>query len=398
MTQTTNAPLVKQYEEMKAKHPDQILLFRVGDFYETFKQDAVDCSEILGITLTRRADGTAEPAELAGFPHNTLDTYLPQLVRAGKRVAICEQLEDPKLKSKKEEKKEVDKEAPAKPIKSSVKLINPISGRDEIMSLGEPVAYFRLTIPKGFNYLNKQASKDHMATKLICIEPENNLMIVTNTTILHSVAVECEGIWPTSNPDTPFRCFIDPKTISSLVGKSSDVAVWLTDNGTVVTSVENPDIVARTNHRIPFPQWERVIPQNPVLTLSIKPEELNGFRQWVKSRMKRDKSSGEFCDRNIALTVNKESKTMKVEVVAHFNESAKTIDECEICLMEASTHNWRAGFDAELFYYSIEKGFEGDIDISSCERTPVRMVGEERITVLMPMGYIEGYEFYLNQE
>lgn len=93
-------PLMKQYIEMKGKHPDAILLFRVGDFYETFSSDAIVTSEILGITLTRRANGAAQFVELAGFPHHALDAYLPKLVRAGKRVAICEQLEDPKLTKK----------------------------------------------------------------------------------------------------------------------------------------------------------------------------------------------------------------------------------------------------------------------------------------------------------
>ena len=92
-----NEPLLKQYQEMKKKHPDAILLFRVGDFYEIFGEDAAQDSEILGITLTRRQNGVDSRIELAGFPHHALDMYLPKLVRAGKRVAICEQLEDPKL-------------------------------------------------------------------------------------------------------------------------------------------------------------------------------------------------------------------------------------------------------------------------------------------------------------
>jgi len=91
---------MKQYYAVKAKHPDAILLFRVGDFYETFGEDAIHASEILGITLTRRANGSASFVELAGFPYHALDTYLPKLVRAGQRVAICEQLEDPKLTKK----------------------------------------------------------------------------------------------------------------------------------------------------------------------------------------------------------------------------------------------------------------------------------------------------------
>ncbi|GHT09096.1 hypothetical protein AGMMS49525_18170 [Bacteroidia bacterium] len=89
--------LMKQHAEVKAKHPDAILLFRVGDFYETFGEDAIITSGILGITLTKRANGSASHVELAGFPHHALDTYLPKLIRAGKRVAICDQLEDPKL-------------------------------------------------------------------------------------------------------------------------------------------------------------------------------------------------------------------------------------------------------------------------------------------------------------
>ena len=93
-------PLMKQYFEMKALHPDAVLLFRVGDFYETYGEDAVTASQILGITLTRRANGVAQHVEMAGFPHHAVDTYLPKLIRAGKRVAICEQLEDPKLTKK----------------------------------------------------------------------------------------------------------------------------------------------------------------------------------------------------------------------------------------------------------------------------------------------------------
>jgi len=99
-TKYANTPLMKQYNSIKAKHPDAILLFRVGDFYETFGEDAIKASEILGITLTRRANGVASFVELAGFPYHAIDTYLPKLVRAGQRVAICEQLEDPSLTKK----------------------------------------------------------------------------------------------------------------------------------------------------------------------------------------------------------------------------------------------------------------------------------------------------------
>jgi DNA mismatch repair protein MutS len=89
-------PLMKQYNAIKAKHPGALLLFRVGDFYETFGEDAIKASKVLDIVLTKRANGAASHIELAGFPHHSLDSYLPKLVRAGNRVAICDQLEDPK--------------------------------------------------------------------------------------------------------------------------------------------------------------------------------------------------------------------------------------------------------------------------------------------------------------
>jgi len=95
------SPLVKQFYELKAENPEALLLFRTGDFYETYSEDAEEASKILGITLTKssvRKDKDGEPLKLAAFPHHALDTYLPKLIRAGKRIAICEQLEDPHIK------------------------------------------------------------------------------------------------------------------------------------------------------------------------------------------------------------------------------------------------------------------------------------------------------------
>ena len=100
MAKVVETPLMKQYFDIKAKHPDAILLFRVGDFYEMYGEDAVIGAEILGIVQTKRANGVGQHVEMAGFPHHALDSYLPKLVRAGKRVAICDQLEDPKLTKK----------------------------------------------------------------------------------------------------------------------------------------------------------------------------------------------------------------------------------------------------------------------------------------------------------
>lgn len=108
----TAPDMLKQYEEMKTKHPDAIILFRVSDFYECFSEDAVTASEILGITLTTRTDSNGDKVFLAGFPHHSLDTYLPRLVRAGQRVAICEQLEN--------HKKKASRKVTATPVPASV--------------------------------------------------------------------------------------------------------------------------------------------------------------------------------------------------------------------------------------------------------------------------------------
>ena len=93
--EVAETPLMKQYNSIKAKYPDAILLFRVGDFYETFGDDAVKAAQVLGIVLTKRKNGAAAYVDLAGFPHHSLETYLPKLVRAGYRVAICDQLDHP---------------------------------------------------------------------------------------------------------------------------------------------------------------------------------------------------------------------------------------------------------------------------------------------------------------
>ena len=103
MPKETITPMMKQFFDFKAKYPNALLLFRCGDFYETYADDAVEAADILGITLTKRGTGGSERSSntaMAGFPYHALDTYLPKLIRAGKRVAICDQLEDPKLAKK----------------------------------------------------------------------------------------------------------------------------------------------------------------------------------------------------------------------------------------------------------------------------------------------------------
>ena len=167
---------MKQYIEMKRKHPDAILLFRVGDFYETFAEDAVTASEILGITLTRRANGKAMHVELAGFPHHALDTYLPKLVRAGKRVAICEQLEDPKLTKKLVKRDITELVTPGVNISDSL-----LNGRENNFLAGvhfgaKAVGVAFVDISTG-EYMCAQGSADYIDKLLSGISPKELLIM-----------------------------------------------------------------------------------------------------------------------------------------------------------------------------------------------------------------------------
>ena len=176
MSKIAETPLMKQYIEMKKKHPDAVLLFRVGDFYETFSEDAVMASEILGITLTRRANGKAMHVELAGFPHHALDTYLPKLIRAGKRVAICEQLEDPKLTKKLVKRDITELVTPGVNISDSL-----LTGRENnflagIHFGGRNIGVAFLDISTG-EYMCAEGSADYIDKLLNGIRPKEVLIL-----------------------------------------------------------------------------------------------------------------------------------------------------------------------------------------------------------------------------
>lgn len=176
MSKIAETPLMKQYNEMKKKHPDAILLFRVGDFYETFCEDAVTASEILGITLTKRANGKAMSVALAGFPHHALDTYLPKLIRAGKRVAICEQLEDPKLTKKLVKRDITELVTPGVNINDSI-----LSGRENNFLAGihfgaKEIGVAFLDISTG-EYLCAQGNADYVDKLLAGIRPKEILIL-----------------------------------------------------------------------------------------------------------------------------------------------------------------------------------------------------------------------------
>ena len=414
-TEIAKTPLMKQYEQMKAKHPDAVLLFRVGDFYETFSDDAITVSEICGITLTRRANGSAKAIELAGFPHHALDTYIPKIVRAGKRVAICEQQDSPKPEAvelitpgksgtPKEEQPKEDQPKPSKPT------IRRIGCEKDLREKGEPIAWFTIDIPKEAKNLNKcinNKKHGYIMPQLtsICVVPEYGKLYATNTHILQSVAARCDGEWPVGVEKEsggtiyyqPFQCNIDAKAINYLAGKTVDVAVWQNEDGKLdVTACEAVGVLTQYDESKrrgnSFPNAERIISQSRDMTIKLRPAEIKKMRDWVKANVGKltPNSSGEWYENNrlrlhtapeadsVMLSIEAEGEDFEWhEVSTAYFDLAETVDT-EISI-------W---FCAPLFYLSVDGDFNGEISIAdNCH--PASFAGVYRTSVLMPMSIPE---------
>lgn len=388
MTQIAETPLMKQYEEMKKKHPDAILLFRVGDFYETFSDDAIITSEICGITLTRRANGSAKATELAGFPHHALDTYLSKLVRAGKRVAICEHLEDHSQKVVEHIKPaDEDKKTEKTESKIKVKEINCFCDIDQMREKGEPIAYFTMDIPKEARNIGKCADKDHNRPMFlgICIEPDNNKMIVGNTKILHVIDAKCEGIWPEQQDGKPFQCNIDPKAIGALAGKLVDVAVWEKDGKLDITACEADGVRTQyQEHNIAYPNYERVIPKNCNAIMMIEKDSIKPLRAFLKENRGKTKAERENRIAIVEATANSsEGKVTIYEQHEGYQITYTKIAEPLIIKLDRCDIDIKAAFNAQLLYFAVEDDFNGKIWPSASHAN--KFNGEMRQTLLMPI-------------
>lgn len=399
MANITNAPLMEQYKEMKTKHPDAILLFRVGDFYETFGEDAITLSEICGVTLTRRANGSAASIELAGFPHHALDTYLPKLIKAGRRTCICEQLEDKQEVVEKVTPNEEKQEKTEPTIK--VKEINCFCGIEQMREKGEPIAYFTIDIPKEAKNIgkciNKKKNFNLPQLHSICIEPENNKIIATDTHVLQTLDAKCSGVWPEGKEakieglDTtvyhPFQCNIDPKAINALAGKSVDVAVWEKDGKLDITACETDGVRSQyAESGNPFPNWQRVVSCEFEKVIRIEREDVSLMLTWLKKNVGKTTpdSRGDWAYNNhvkIELTDHLMKLTIRVHnndewkweegesyTVAHDSKIEKPLTTC---------------FVAPLMLLSIDGDFNGKIGFN--KQKPSMFFGKYRDSLIMPL-------------
>lgn len=506
--QVTITPMIEQYKAMKKNHPDAILLFRVGDFYETFSDDAIAVSEICGVTLTRRMNGDKTSVELAGFPHHALDTYLPKIVRAGKRVAICEQPADPKAKKTtirefdvtvngydygkyqvhitadkitavsivtraafnicyRENAKEVcaytnniedvvtrylcrqldgakmldseecdgviaekwdltecfpksdkyeseekatpdNKETSTKTNKAEKKMetkkINCNLSDEQLRELGEPVAYFNVEIPKEVKNMGKY-TKDaktggHAALQAVCLEPENGKLIASDTRILYTAAIRCDGSWPAGDNNRPFQCFIDPKAIRELAGKTVDIAVWLDESDhQKVTACEAAGVL--TQHSIPssgmgcwFPDWKRVMSQDTAATIRIAKDAVKPLREFLKANMGKNKAERE--GRFAVVHVTPEADDMQVRIMDLCDGDLKEVAVTYADLENRSERYILQSYDEQLFYYSVLEDFGGEISFAGDCR-PATFKGECRTSLLMPKN-LSGLTTYLTTE
>lgn len=378
----TQTPLMERYRNEKAKHPDAILLFRVGSFYETFSDDAIICSEILGITLTRRANGAkGQFTELAGFPYHALDNYLPKLIRAGKRVAIME------------EAKETTKPQP-KPNQTP----KPMKRKDTIIENkkildSEPIAWFTINIPKEAKDCGKCAANDSFrpAMTAVMVEPDSGKLVVTNTRILHTYDVECKGAWP-QDRNAPFQCYIDAKSIANLAGKETEVAVFKAEvnkRKTELAFCEAIGVTTECDYKGAYPNWKAVIPQSEGWLVKLPESSIDELRKFIKPLIGKNKQERE--NRRVVLTSAKDGKT-EISVYEADNSNSTELGEK---LGEYSTNgespiNLKMMFNAELFYYAILPDFDGSIWVRDCKLS-VKFTGELRETVLMPLYHPNGY-------
>lgn len=376
--------LIQQYEEMKQKHPDAILLFRVGDFYEAFKKDAQAISEICGLTLTQRPNGNnGEKIYLAGFPHHALNDYLPKLVKAGKRVAVCEQLEDPKLAKKivkREDSQKTKQNKPRKYINYNQDMI------DKLQTI-EPIAWFSIKVPKSAAKLGEYIKKDiQPQLAKIIIEPENGVMVSSNAHILQSVSVVCEGKWLTAeaNGDKALQCSIDPKAIKRLAGRTIDVAVYRNENKTI-TIIEEPHTATMfvSEHSFPL-NWANIIrSEYEKERIEIAKDELPKLQQWLKE------NAGKLSEnRGIQLNATPESDTIRMRIFSDLTDEEEICEPMDFKLSE-KTGYIQLRYAAYLFYLSVEGDFNGELLVQ--DKKPASFKGEMRETILMPVAYEYSY-------
>lgn len=282
--------------------------------------------------------------------------------------------------------------------KNTIKQINCNLTDEQLRELGEPDAYFSLIIPKECKTWGKQTTDEKWrpAMNYICIEPGRGKIIVTNTYILHTIDVECDGVWPTDENGMPFQCFIDPKAIRELAGKQTDIAVW--SQGRKVTGCEASGVLTQNEFAGRFPEYMKLIPREEGCSIKINPDELKRLREFVRANM--GKTKAERKSRFVVIHAAKnDADTLQVRIIErdfekYPDEGASELASEQFELSEYATHYAQVVFNAALFYYAVQEDFNGQMWIPDVAR-PAKFMGKMRRTILMPVYNTAGIDQYV---
>ncbi|MBD5306075.1 MAG: hypothetical protein HDS14_00380 [Bacteroides sp.] len=391
---------------MKQKHPDAIILLRVGDFYETFYQDAIDCSEILNITLTRRNHRDTKPMEMARFPHHALDTYLPKLIRAGRRVAICEtpdtladiihqvkqevtELVTPGFESdtKNSHCTQGELEANPKPRKV-LKYACTQAELDTIGEYGEPDARFSVKIPSYASGLKEIVHRCNLAhLRYICIRPEKNLIFASDGRELTEISVQCSGLYTlrVTNNYNHLEGYIRPEVIRHLAGRQVYISVWNRDDAKV-TFCETDGFCCICENVDRYPDIDRITrPGGPIVSLS--PESLELFEDFV-GRSVDVKPKDELKNTYMRFTTSPTNKEINVTIyrensLGHIESSENISLSLQAC--KDQLPEFCASINLNRIARIIRNKFTGQITLPDPEKKmpPMLSFKQERMTSLL---------------
>lgn len=263
------------------------------------------------------------------------------------------------------------------------KKINCNLSDEELRQLGEPEAYFSVELPKDIKNIGKCAEDGkgyRPVMQAVCLEPERGKLIASDCHILSVADVKCVGEWPNANSGTPFQCFIDPKAIRELAGKTIDIAVWYDENRRQkVTACEAVGVLSQQTMRglNAFPNWQRVMPKSVACEARLSAGAITDLRKFIKENMGKTKAERE--QRNAVIHLTPEADTMQVRIV---NDNEEEIATTYSQLREIPTRFVQQCYNAELFYYSIQEDFNGVITFAG-ETLPSTFYGESRTSILM---------------
>lgn len=267
------------------------------------------------------------------------------------------------------------------------KKINCDLSDEQLRELGEPEAYFSVEIPKEVKNIGKCAedSKGYRPNlQAVCLEPENGKLIASDTHILYTADVKCSGEWPEASGSTPFQCFIDPKAIRDLAGKTVDIAVWTDENNhQKVTACETVGVLTQhsAGASMAFPNWQRVMPQNHIADIRIAEKDIKPLREFMKANTGKNKTERE--NRFAVLHITPDADNMQARII-NFDGEEIAVTYADLC--ERPTHYIQQSYDPQLFYYSIQEDFNGEI-LFSREDGPATFKGECRTSILMPKAH-----------